>query len=124
MDVVVHCSLREGLARVLPQALIAGKPVVSYDIDGAREVVLPNRTGFLLPPKSVRELAEALIELAGDPALRSRLGQTGRSLFTEQFRHENMVARIRELYLRYFATEPSLAKRVAGLKAQAIPAEP
>jgi hypothetical protein len=35
-----------------------------------------------------------------------------------------MVARIRELYLRYFATEPSLAKRVAGLKAQAIPAEP
>ena len=124
MDVVVHCSLREGLARVLPQALIAGKPVVSYDVDGAREVVLPNRTGFLLPPKSVRELAEALIELAGDPALRSRLGQTGRSLFTEQFRHENMVARIRELYLRYFATEPSLAKRVAGLKAHAIPAEP
>src|SRR5262245_15446860 len=41
MDIVVHASLREGLARVLPQALIAGKPVVSYDIDGAREVVLP-----------------------------------------------------------------------------------
>jgi glycosyltransferase involved in cell wall biosynthesis len=39
MDVVVHTSLREGLARVLPQGLIAGKPVVSYDIDGAREVV-------------------------------------------------------------------------------------
>ena len=35
MDVVVHTSLREGLARVLPQALIAGKPVISYDVDGA-----------------------------------------------------------------------------------------
>ena len=35
MDIVVHASLREGLARVLPQALIAGKPVVSYDVDGA-----------------------------------------------------------------------------------------
>ncbi len=35
MDIVVHTSLREGLARVLPQALIAGKPVISYDIDGA-----------------------------------------------------------------------------------------
>lgn len=51
MDIVVHASLREGLARVLPQALIAGKPVISYDIDGAREVVLPGKTGFLLPPR-------------------------------------------------------------------------
>ena len=41
MDIVVHTSLREGLARVLPQALIAGKPVISYDVDGAREVVIP-----------------------------------------------------------------------------------
>ena len=45
MDIVVHASLREGLARVLPQALIAGKPVVSYDIDGAREVVITDETG-------------------------------------------------------------------------------
>ena len=37
MDLLVHASLREGLARALPQALIAGKPVVSYDIDGARD---------------------------------------------------------------------------------------
>ena len=37
----MHASLREGLARVLPQALIVGRPVVSYDVDGAREVVLP-----------------------------------------------------------------------------------
>jgi glycosyltransferase involved in cell wall biosynthesis len=36
MDIVVHASLREGLARVLPQALIAGKPIVTYDVDGAR----------------------------------------------------------------------------------------
>ena len=51
MDLVVHCSLREGLARVLPQALIAQKPVISYDIDGAREVVINNETGFLIKPK-------------------------------------------------------------------------
>ena len=43
MDIVVHASLREGLARVLPQALISGKPVVSYDVDGAREVVISER---------------------------------------------------------------------------------
>ena len=98
MDIVVHASLREGLARVLPQGLIAGKPVVSYDIDGAREVVIPGETGFLLPPRSVTELADAIIQLAGDPALRERLGQTGRQKFTDQFRHETMTKHLREIY--------------------------
>ena len=98
MDIVVHASLREGLARVLPQGLIAGKPVVSYDIDGAREVVIPGETGFLLPPRSVAELADAIVQLAGDPTLRERLGQTGRRKFTDQFRHETMTKRLREIY--------------------------
>lgn len=104
MDVLVHTSLREGLARTLPQALIAGKPVISYDIDGAREVVLPNETGFLLPPKSVQPLAEAILTLAGDEDLRSRLGQGGARRFTEQFRHRYMTRRIRQLYLEQLAS--------------------
>jgi len=97
-DVVVHTSLREGLARVLPQGLIAGRPVVSYDVDGAREVALPNRTGFLVPPESVTELAEALVRLVRDPSLRERLGRAGCEMCATAFRHERMVARIRELY--------------------------
>ncbi len=51
MDILVHTSLREGLARALPQALISGVPVVSFDVDGAREVVLSGQTGFLYPRK-------------------------------------------------------------------------
>ena len=97
MDIVVHTSLWEGLARVLPQGLIAGKPVLSYDVDGAREVVIPGETGYLLPPKSVHELANALIELVGNRTLRHRLGQTGRDRFTEQFRHQTMTRRIRDV---------------------------
>jgi glycosyltransferase involved in cell wall biosynthesis len=97
-DAVVHTSLWEGLARVLPQGLIAGKPVVSFDVDGAREVVIPNETGFLIPPQDVEKLGAALINLAGDASLRSALGQAGRARFTEQFRHENMTSRIREVY--------------------------
>lgn len=98
MDIVVHASLREGLARVLPQALIAGKPVVSYDIDGAREVVLPGETGFLLPPRSIDGMAGAIVQLAGDASLRQRFGETGRAKFTEQFRHETMTRKLREIY--------------------------
>ncbi len=97
-DIVVHASLREGLARVLPQALIAGRPAVSYDVDGAREVVISGETGYLIPPRDVARLAEALARLAADPALRDRLGQEGRRRFTEQFRHEHMTAELRKLY--------------------------
>lgn len=103
MDVVVHLSLREGLARVLPQALIAGRPAVSYDVDGAREVVLPGETGYLAPPRSVEEVAEALVRLARDPALRGRLGTEGRRRFTEVFRHERMTRELRALYERLLA---------------------
>ena len=97
-DLVVHTSQWEGLARVLPQALIAGKPVISYDVGGAREVVIPEQTGFLLPRDSVDELAQAILCLAGDPEMRRRLGQTGRERFAEQFRHETMTRAIREVY--------------------------
>jgi glycosyltransferase involved in cell wall biosynthesis len=100
MDIVVHTSVWEGLARVLPQGLIAGKPVVSYDVDGAREVVIPEQTGYLLPAESIEPLAQALTELAADPEKRVRFGQTGRERFTDQFRHETMTRRLREIYQR------------------------
>jgi glycosyltransferase involved in cell wall biosynthesis len=98
MDIVVHTSVWEGLARVLPQGLIAGKPVVSYDIDGAREVVIPKETGFLVPARATQELASALCELVDNPDLRTRLGTNGRARFTDRFRHQTMTRQIREVY--------------------------
>lgn len=98
MDCLVHTSYREGLARALPQALIAGRPVISYDVDGAREVTITGETGILVPPQDTAALAAAITELAGSGELRERLGATGRERFTEQFRHQYMTRRIRELY--------------------------
>jgi glycosyltransferase involved in cell wall biosynthesis len=97
MDAVVHPSLREGLARVLPQALLVGRPVISYDVDGAREVVLPE-TGVLLRPRDVPGLARAVLRLAADPALRDAMGREGRRRFAHQFRHETMTDQLRSLY--------------------------
>ena len=71
VDAVIHPSLREGLARVLPQALLVGRPVISYDVDGAREVVLPE-TGILLEPRDLEGLAAAILRLAADPDVRAR----------------------------------------------------
>jgi glycosyltransferase involved in cell wall biosynthesis len=98
MNIVVHTSVWEGLARVLPQGLIAGKPVVSFDIDGAREVVIPGQTGFLIPPNDIERLSEALCELVAAPSLRHQMGDNGRRQFTDRFRHETMTRQIREVY--------------------------
>ncbi len=98
MDIVVHTSQWEGLARVLPQGLIAAKPIVTYDVGGAAEIVIPNETGYLLPRDSIDPLADAVIALASAPDQRHRLGQTGRERFTQQFRHEYMSERIGEVY--------------------------
>lgn len=98
VDMLVHTSLREGLARTLPQALIAAKPIISYDIDGAREVCLNEKTGILLPPKAIQLLADAMIRLAREPMLGKAWGRAGQAKFTDQFRHQYMTSRIREVY--------------------------
>ena len=100
MDIVVHASLREGLARVLPQALIAGRPWSATTSMGPGRWSCPGQTGYLVPPRDVARLGRAIIELAADPALRQRLGSEGRRRFTDVFRHERMTAQLRELYQR------------------------
>ncbi|MFG0268175.1 MAG: glycosyltransferase, partial [Rhodopirellula sp. JB055] len=105
MDILVHASYREGLARALPQALIAGRPAISYDIDGAREVVIDDQTGYLVGAGQVDELADRMIRLVGDAELRQRMGREGQRRFTDIFRHETMTRRIRELYSELLADQ-------------------
>jgi glycosyltransferase involved in cell wall biosynthesis len=113
MDAVVHLSRREGLPRALPQALAAGRPVLAYDCDGAREVCRENETGFLVPPGDVAALVQRLGQLATDPALARRLGQRGRQLVREQFSVERMVDELDALYQR-LARASKLGTRMAA----------
>jgi glycosyltransferase involved in cell wall biosynthesis len=103
MDILVHLSRREGLARALPQALATGRPVVAYDCDGANEVCLDNETGFLVQPGNLHSLTERLARLAGDAALRERLALRGRQFVCERFDVERMVDDLYALYLRLAA---------------------
>jgi glycosyltransferase involved in cell wall biosynthesis len=105
MDAVAHLSRREGLARALSQSLAAARPVVAFDCDGANEVCLDNQTGFLLQPGDISGLAERLTQLAGDPALRERLGRRGQEFIRGNFAVENMVENIYNLYRRLAPAE-------------------
>lgn len=100
MDILVHLSSREGLARALPQALAAGRPIVTYDCDGAREVCLENKTGFLVPAGDRALAQQRLLLLAGDATLRRRLGRRGQDLVRERFSAQRMVDDLHALYLR------------------------
>lgn len=98
-DILVHCSLREGLARTLPQAMLSGKPAISFDIDGAREVVNEN-TGRLIEPKNVEQLTAACEELIQDKSLREKLGRQARESVKTRFSPDTMVDTIENLYRR------------------------
>jgi glycosyltransferase involved in cell wall biosynthesis len=104
MDVLVHLSLREGLPRALPQALACGKPVVAFDVDGAREVCVDGETGFLLSVGDVNGLVAAVIRLLQDKALAHRMGARGMELVKERFSDARMVQQLDELYRRLRAT--------------------
>lgn len=96
-DILVHCSLREGLARVLPQAMLCGKPAISFDIDGAKEVVNAD-TGRLVEPVNVKQLIDACAELIADEQLRKKLGANGREFVKEKFAPKTMVDIIEKVY--------------------------
>jgi glycosyltransferase involved in cell wall biosynthesis len=99
----MHLSLREGLPRALPQALAAAKPVIAYDCDGAREVCLDNRTGFLLRPGDLEGLKTRLLQLAKDAALREQFGRRGQNFVRQNFSIEGMVDGIYALYQKLAA---------------------
>ncbi len=104
MDVVVHTSLREGIARVLPQAGAVGKPVVTFDLDGAPEVIRDGVSGYLVPAVNTNQVAERVVELLHDPERRRAFGEVGRAFAAEHFSVERMVERINALYLELVAS--------------------
>jgi UDP-GlcNAc:undecaprenyl-phosphate GlcNAc-1-phosphate transferase len=99
MDVVVHTSLREGIARVLPQAGAVGKPVVTFELDGAPEVIRAGISGYLVPALDINHVADRTLELLRDPERRHAYGEAGRAFAAEHFSVERMVEQINALYV-------------------------
>jgi glycosyltransferase involved in cell wall biosynthesis len=97
-DALLLPSANEGTPVVAIEALAAGRPVVATRVGGVPDVVDDNESGFLVEVGDIEALADRLEQLARDPALRARLGATGRERVVPRYRVERLVDDIDELY--------------------------
>jgi glycosyltransferase involved in cell wall biosynthesis len=79
-SIVCLPSYCEGLPKVLIEAAAAGKPIVTTDVPGCREVVRDGHNGLTVPPRDPEALATAITRLLGDSSLRRVMGLRGRDL--------------------------------------------
>lgn len=91
-------SYREGLPLVLAEAAAAGKPIVTTDTPGCREVVQDGVNGFLVPIRDSQALANRIESLLLDGDMRRRMGIAGRFLALQKFSIEHVVAQTVEVY--------------------------
>lgn len=98
-DVIVLTSLWEGLPKVIPQAMAAGKPVVATAVDGTPEAVRDGVSGFLAMPHDVDLIAEKVALLLGDRDLAAKMGRAGRERVSE-FDEVRMLNDLCALYER------------------------
>lgn len=97
-DVFVLPSVEEGIPRCIMEAHVARVPVVGTDIDGIRELITPEQTGLLVPPRNPGALAEAINHLLDSPEIAKRLALNGRKLIEERFSAERMAEQYNSLY--------------------------
>lgn len=97
MDVCVLCSSKEGLPRVVLEAMLAGKPVVGSDVTGTRELIVHEETGLLYAYGDVPALTAALRRLLADRSLRQAMGEAGRQRVAMGFSIDAYVAGVTQV---------------------------
>ena len=105
-DIFVMSSVTEGLGTSLLDAMACGKPIVATRAGGIPEVVVDGETGFLVPPRDPHAMADAIVRLLQDPALRERMGTAGLKRVRERFTSEVMVSNTVRVYERLLGTAP------------------
>jgi glycosyltransferase involved in cell wall biosynthesis len=101
-DVVVHSSIREGLPRVVLEALAIGTPIVATNVGGVPEAVRDGINGLLVPPQDPAALGRALLASVSQPAAAAARAQAGRTS-VDSFSARKMLNDQHALYTRLLA---------------------
>lgn len=97
-DIVVLPSYREGLPKSLIEACAVGRSIVTTDVPGCRECVDEGVNGYLVPLKSVNELADAIEKLVDNADDRKQFGIASRKKAEEEFSIENVIEKTFSIY--------------------------
>ena len=89
--VCLPTSYGEGLPKCLLEAASCGRPIVTYDVPGCREIVKDGYNGYLVQPKSIDGLVEAIILLINNYKLCVQMGKNGRKLVKKYFTQEKIA---------------------------------
>ncbi len=81
----------EGVPKILLEAAASGRPIVTTDTPGCREIVRHGENGLLVPPCDPAALAEAIWTLLSDSGLRARMGACGREIASAEFSEEYVI---------------------------------
>jgi glycosyltransferase involved in cell wall biosynthesis len=98
--IVVLPSYREGLPKSLIEACAVGRPIVTTNVPGCRDVVTDGLNGLLVPVRDSASLAEALEKLIGNDSLRSEMGRQGRAVAERKFSIESVLNKTFAIYER------------------------
>jgi glycosyltransferase involved in cell wall biosynthesis len=96
--IAVLPSYREGLPRCLLEAAASGRPIVTTDTSGCREVVEHGVNGLLVPLRDVDDLANAVEQLILNQALRIKMGEAGRRKVEQEFSDAVVLAQTLDVY--------------------------
>ncbi|WP_435009035.1 glycosyltransferase [Tundrisphaera lichenicola] len=99
-DLLVLPSLWEGMPNAILEAMAAGRAVVGTSVEGTEDLVIPGRTGWLVPPSDAMALADALVEAASDPGRLRRFGEAARGRIEAEFTPTRMVEAYEQLWSR------------------------
>jgi glycosyltransferase involved in cell wall biosynthesis len=106
MDLMVLPTWREGFPNAVLEAAATGIPVVTTESTGARDAVVAEVTGLLIPPGYPEAIVEAVLKLLRDPARRFKMGRAARAWVTEHYSEERVLGLTAEYYRSLLDAEP------------------
>jgi glycosyltransferase involved in cell wall biosynthesis len=104
--IVALPSYREGLPKALIEAAAAGRPIVTTDVPGCRDVVRHGVNGLLVPARDAGALADAIARLLADREGRERMGAAGREIAVREFSEAQVVAQTMRVYRELLGSMP------------------
>ena len=98
LDIFVMPSEKEGLPRVILEAMLMGKPVIASDITGPSELVVDGETGFLVPVGKTEAIAGAILRLIENPASREQMGEKAKERIIKNFPIEKYINDVKTVF--------------------------